>query len=205
MTISRALSCLMLILTTAASVYSLKAAFREVASLPEVPRTLGKAPESHAKVDEHGKPGEFVASPAHGAAPEHGEAKAEGGGHGAGAGVGGGGGHGGAAVDPVDNSVVTLDEFLINLGSPREPEKSFSLGLRLELALFEGADHALVKKSMSGIRNTIIQASREQDYYHLKTTAGKLYFKEVLTQRINSFLNASQVRDVRFTALLFQK
>jgi len=58
---------------------------------------------------------------------------------------------------------------------------------------------------MGGVRNAIIEASREQDYFHLKTTAGKLYFKEVLISRVNSFLSAPAVRDVRFTALVFQK
>lgn len=105
----------------------------------------------------------------------------------------------------VQEGVIVLDEFFVNLTSERESERTFSLGLRLELSLFEDADSAHIQKDLSGIRNTIIEVAREQDYYHLKTTAGKLYFKEVLAQRINAFLNASWIRDVRFAALLFQK
>lgn len=108
------------------------------------------------------------------------------------------------AAKPADDSI-SLDELYVNLVSSLEPEKTFSLGLRLDLSLYEDADVTFIKRVLPGVRNAIIETTREQDYFHLKTTAGKLYFKELLVSRINAFLNANAVRDVRFAALLFQR
>ncbi len=108
----------------------------------------------------------------------------------------------GLAPDP---TVVGIDEMIVNLLSGREPEKLFSLGLKLELQLFEDADSKEVNRNLGPIRHTILEATRDQDYYHLKTTAGKLYFKEILIERINRLLNVSAIRDVRFAALVFQR
>ena len=107
--------------------------------------------------------------------------------------------------DADSEPLLALDEFYLNLTSSREPESTFSVGLKLELALFEGTDLVMVKNSLSGIRDAIIESARSQDYFHLKTLAGKLYFKEVIIDRVNGFLQAPAVRDVRFSAMLFQR
>lgn len=104
-----------------------------------------------------------------------------------------------------DTSVIGLDEMVMNLQSEEEPDKLFSLGMKLELQLFDDADFKEIQRAIGPVRNTILEATRSQNYNHLKTTAGKLYFKELLVARINQLFNASAVRDVRFSALIFQR
>ncbi|MBI1860248.1 MAG: flagellar basal body-associated FliL family protein [Deltaproteobacteria bacterium] len=197
MNLTRVIAVVLAVATSALASYLLKASMVEWNDLPALTRepasVKGAGEVKRAEEGKgHGAKGE-------GHAPE--TAPAEGG-HGEGDGEHASAGEGPPVEDPLS---VNLDEFMINIGSQREPEKAFSVGMKLELQLFEGADSANVKSSLSGIRNAVIEVTRGQDYYHLKTTAGKLYFKEVLIERINSFLNASAVRDVRFAALLFQK
>ena len=223
MSFTRLTAAVISVLTLVVSGYFFYTSFTQWKELPDlkVAQAHGGHGSNHSAKDEHSDSkkeashGDAASAGEHGASTnaEHGAAPA--GEHGASVsaehGAAPSGEHGAApsgehgAKSDGDPLVVSLDEFFINLGSESEPDKLFSLGLKMELQLFEGADDVTVRRSASGIRHTIIETSRNQDYFHLKTTAGKLYFKELLIKRINAFLNAASVRDVRFAQLLFQR
>jgi len=112
----------------------------------------------------------------------------------------GGGDYLGASIETV---LASTDEIFVNLRTT-EPVATHFLRLKLELELFQESNRSLVEQRKSGIKDTIIQISREQDFQALNTLGGKLYFKELIVSRINEFLKAPAVREVRFAAFYIQ-
>ncbi len=180
--------------------------------LPEVVVKHRPAPKEEAKADAHG---EAPKADAHGEAPKadahgggHGEAKAEehGGGHGEAKADEHGGGHGGAEADRKPAStggvgLVSIDEIFVNIG---QGEDIRSLGVKLELELFDEGQRAKLDKHLPGIKNSIIETSREQDFNRLNTIPGKLYFKETLVSRINQYFHEAVIRDIHFSSFFLQ-
>lgn len=167
-----------------------------------------------APADAHGAP----AADAHGApAGGHGEAPKTADAHGAPAGGHGeapkADAHGAPAADAhgapaaggerstAGIGLVSVDEIFVNVGSG---EKVKSVGLKLELEMFDESSRAIFDKKQSGIKDAIIEASREQDSDRLQTVAGKLYFKEYLVSKLNSYLKEPLVREVHFSSFYLQ-
>lgn len=187
----------------------------------EVPDRL--IPEPEAKVEEHGGGHEEAKADAHGgghgapAADAHGAPAADAHGapaadaHGAPAADShGGGGHGesaenpgpgGGSRGPASVGLFSVDEVFVNVGFGGNVK---SLGLKIELEIFEEATRQLFEQNVSGVRHTVIEASRQQDADRLQTVAGKLYFKEYLVTRLNGFFKRPVVREVHFSSFYLQ-
>jgi len=106
-------------------------------------------------------------------------------------------------ASPVAPVLISLDEVLVNIQG-ESTEKLHSLGVRLELELFSDQGRNIIEQRQAGIKHTVIESSQNQDYRKLSTLSGKLYFKELLVSRINSFLNQPVVRDIHFSAFFLQ-
>lgn len=222
----------LLVLVTGATVYTVMQVISAANSIPDMDahkkgHAVAKAehgdahaPAAHGgehgeakKADEHGGGhgeapkagghGETAKAGEHGEAPkggEHGEAKAEehgGGEH-------GGGEHGAPAADgrkPASVGLVSIDEVFVNVGSG---ERVKSLGLKLEVELFEESSRPMLDQKLSGIKHSIIEVAREQEAVRLSTVGGKLYFKECLVSRLNEFFHEPIVRDVHFSSFYLQ-
>lgn len=182
-------------------IYSSFRAMREISSieLPPLPESAGEA-HGEAGSGEHGEGGGHgeAAASGHGEAPagEHGEAA---GGHGE-------GGHGEAAGGPASKksealSLISFDEIFVNVSAD---ERSYGLGIKLEIEIFDEASRPIIEKRQPAIKDAIIQTSREQSYHKLNTVAGKLYFKELLAERINEKFGEPLVRNVHFSSFFLQ-
>lgn len=136
----------------------------------------------------------------------HEEAKADG--HGApavdGHGAPAADGHGAQLAAPTGQniSVVSVDEVLGNIRMRNGRLRS--LGLKMELELFDDSQRSLLDQRQSGIKNTILEVIREQEYEQLSTLSGKLYFKETLVSQINSFLKKPAVKSIHFSNFYLQ-
>ncbi len=173
-------------------IYSSAKAMKEISAveLPPLPE------REVAAVDEHGGGHGEAPAGGHGEAPAHGEAPpAE---H-------GGGEHGEAAAAPAKKSealsLVSFDEIFVNVAAD---ERSYGLGVKLEIELFDDSSRALIEKRQPAIKDAIIQTSREQSFHKLNTVAGKLYFKELLAERINEKFGMPLVRNVHFSSFFLQ-
>jgi len=98
--------------------------------------------------------------------------------------------------------LISMEEIFVNIGDAKGPSRS--LGVKLELELFEKTHIDAFDKHQAGIRNTVIVASREQDFKKLSTVQGKLYFKEHLIAVINEYLRQPAVRDIHFASFFLQ-
>lgn len=107
------------------------------------------------------------------------------------------------AASDAHTAVISIDEVLVNLPSTQKPRVN-TLGLKLELELFDEGGKVLIGKRQAGIRHTIIEATYEQNTEKLSTLGGKLYFKETLVSRLNSFLQDAVIRDIHFSQFLIQ-
>lgn len=215
----------LLVVVTGATVYTVLQILAAANSIPTLEKKGHGGGHGETAKNEHGGGhGEAAKSEhggGHGEAPKadahgggHGEApKAEehGGGHGEAAknehGGGGehGGGHGAPAAGddrkPAAVGLVSVDEVFVNVGSG---DRVKSLGLKLELELFEESSRPLLDQKVSGIKHSIIEVSREQEVSRLTTVAGKLYFKEALVSRLNQFFHQPIVRDIHFSSFYLQ-
>ncbi len=180
----------------ATGAYAMWMSWKIMRDLPAMQAPVAKAEPvavEKPKASAHGEGGEHAAPAGeHGApASEHGES-AE---HGAAA----------AAVEPDAEPAVpilSLDEMFLNILEGRE--KVHTLGLKLDLELFEESSRSILESRASGVKNAIIEASREQDFARLNTVPGKLFFKETLISRINGFLRKAAVRDAHFSSFYLQ-
>ena len=190
--------------------YFLYRSMDELSTIPEMEESAhlpaaGHGDE-HAAADAHGGGHGEAKADAHGGG--HGEAKADahGGGHGEAKADAHGGGHGDGhapASAPVAaaSSLVSLDELFINLSLG---DQSHSLGLKLEVELFDEKQRGHFEKLAPGVKHTIIQVSREQNFYRLNTISGKLYFKELIVSRLNDFMKEAVVKEVHFASFFLQ-
>lgn len=156
--------------------------------------------ESHSsKIPSAGGHGE--AAPAGG----HGEA-APAGGHGEAAPAGG---HGEAANrSPGSESnqtkgtpLFSVDELYVNV---RSETGAHMMGLKLELELFEVSQIALLKSRHSGVRDRVIELSRDFEYAKLNTLGGKLYFKETIVGTLNEFFGQAIVKNAHISSFYLQ-
>lgn len=221
----------LLTVVTVATVFTVFQIFSAANSIPELGgsshhEAKGETKGGHGEVAKaehggggHGEPAKAEHGGGHGEAPKaeehgggHGEAKSEGGHgeaakneHGGGGGHGeGGGGHGAPAEGerkPGSVGLVSIDEVFVNVGSGVSVK---SLGLKLELELFEESSRPMLDQKQSGIKHSIIEVSREQDVSRLTTVSGKLYFKECLVSRLNEFFHQPIIRDVHFSSFYLQ-
>jgi flagellar basal body-associated protein FliL len=107
-------------------------------------------------------------------------------------------------ANPTAVAFVSMDEMYANIHPTGPHATSHTIGMRLDLELFGEDDRSLFEKRQSGIKDTIIEASLEQEYSQLGTVAGKLYFKELLVSRLNTFFNRAVVRDIHFSSFYLQ-
>jgi len=102
-------------------------------------------------------------------------------------------------------SLVSLEEVFANVNSGKGDERRMhTLGIKLDLELFEEESRLLLDSRLGGVKNAIITTALEQDYDWLNTIAGKLFFKESLVARINEFFNRAIVRDIHFSSFYLQ-
>jgi flagellar basal body-associated protein FliL len=104
---------------------------------------------------------------------------------------------------PGGQSIVSIDEMWVNI-NPGEVGNVRSVGVRLELELFDDQDRAVIDQRQAGIKDVIIETARLQTYDKLKTLSGKLYFKELLVAHINDFLKQAAVREIHFSTFFLQ-
>jgi flagellar basal body-associated protein FliL len=76
--------------------------------------------------------------------------------------------------------------------------------LRLELELFEEYSSKLIDKRIGPLKSAVIETVREQDYSLFTNLPGKLYFKELLVNRLNERLGRAAIRDVHFSSFYLQ-
>lgn len=190
--ITQDVTIVLLITTLVFSGYFIYSSFKAMQQISSV--ELPPLPEREvAAVEEQGG--------GHGESGGHGEAPA--------AEHGGGGEHGGgehgAAEAPAKKSealaLVSFEEIFVNVAAD---ERSYGLGVKLELELFDDASRQQIEKRQPAIKDAIIQTSREQNFHKLNTIAGKLYFKELLAERINEKFGAPLVRNVHFSSFFLQ-
>ncbi|NQW44255.1 MAG: flagellar basal body-associated FliL family protein [Deltaproteobacteria bacterium] len=135
----------------------------------------------------------------------HGEA-APAGGHGEAAPAGG---HGEAANrSPGSESnqtkgtpLFSVDELYVNV---RSETGAHMMGLKLELELFEVSQIALLKSRHSGVRDRVIELSRDFEYAKLNTLGGKLYFKETIVGTLNEFFGQAIVKNAHISSFYLQ-
>lgn len=102
-------------------------------------------------------------------------------------------------------SLVSLEEVFANVNSGAgESRRMHTLGIKLDLELFEEESRLLLDARIGGVKHAIIATALEQDYEWLNTIAGKLFFKESLVARINEFFNRAVVRDIHFSSFYLQ-
>jgi len=102
-------------------------------------------------------------------------------------------------------AIVSLDEVFANVNSGTgEDRRMHTLGVKLELELFEEDSRVLMDQRVGGVKDAIITTALEQDYDWLNTIAGKLFFKEKLIARINEHFNKAVVRDIHFSSFYLQ-
>lgn len=114
-------------------------------------------------------------------------------------------GHGAPAPQTTDKGklpLISMEEIFVNIGDGKGPTRS--LGVKLDLEVFDKTLIDAFDKHQGGIRNTVIVASREQDFKKLSTVQGKLYFKEHLIAAINEYLRRPAVRDIHFASFFLQ-
>jgi len=99
-------------------------------------------------------------------------------------------------------SLIAFDEIFVNV--PGQTEKSHTLGVKIELELFEEESRRVVEQWQAVVKDAIIATTVEQNYDRLSTIAGKLFFKEALVARINQLFNQALVRDVHFGSFYLQ-
>jgi len=96
---------------------------------------------------------------------------------------------------------VGIDELFVNV---LDGEENHSLGVKLDLELFDEAGRSVLDSRQSGVKDAIIETTREQSYGDLTSISGKLYLKELLVSRINAFLRKPVVRSIHFSSFYLQ-
>lgn len=110
-----------------------------------------------------------------------------------------------AAANSKAVAVVSLDEVFANVNSGQgEQRRMHTLGIKLEMELFDEDSRALMDQRSSTVKDAIISTALDQDYDWLNTVAGKLFFKESLIARINEHFNKAVVRDIHFSSFYLQ-
>ncbi|MSP18659.1 MAG: flagellar basal body-associated FliL family protein [Bdellovibrionales bacterium] len=119
------------------------------------------------------------------------------------------GGHGEAASrSPESESnqtkgtpLFSVDELYVNV---RSETGAHMMGLKLELELFEVSQIALLKSRHSGVRDRVIELSRDFDYAKLNTLGGKLYFKETIIGTLNEFFGQAIIKNAHISSFYLQ-
>lgn len=102
-------------------------------------------------------------------------------------------------------ALVSLDEVFANVNSGEgENRQMHTLGVKLDIELFDEDSRALLDQRSAGVKDSIISTAIEQDFDWLNTIAGKLFFKEKLVARINEHFNKAIVRDIHFSSFYLQ-
>ena len=76
--------------------------------------------------------------------------------------------------------------------------------LRLALDLYSLADLPKLDSVKGVLRDLAIETVKEASYEDLQSLPGKLYWKEVIVQRMNEFFKKPLIRDVHFTSFYIQ-
>ncbi len=95
----------------------------------------------------------------------------------------------------------SVDELYVNV---RSETGAHMMGLKLELELFEVSQIALLKSRHSGVRDRVIELSRDFEYAKLNTLGGKLYFKETIVGTLNEFFGQAIVKNAHISSFYLQ-
>ncbi len=108
-----------------------------------------------------------------------------------------------ASAKPEEMVLYSLDEVLVNINQDKVVTNHL-FRLKLELELFEPETRSQVERQLAGVKHTVIETARSQDFNRLNTLDGKLYFKEELVSRLNEFFRKAAIRRVHFTTFFLQ-
>lgn len=99
--------------------------------------------------------------------------------------------------------IVTFDEVVANIG-PYQSNRTHMLIVKMDLELFEEGTRRLIEKRQGGVKHMILELARTQNTEELKTMSGKLYFKEQVVSKLNTYLNQPAIRDIHFSSFLLR-
>lgn len=95
-----------------------------------------------------------------------------------------------------------VGELVVNVRDTSD--ETHYLKADIDLELFDEESRAIIAPKKAAIKHTIIQAVYEQEFDSLRTLGGKLYFKELVTSRLNTFVNHPAVKSVHFSSFYLQ-
>ncbi len=126
------------------------------------------------------------------------EGAAAGGGHGAPAAGGHGGGGGGGLFGKSGPTMVTLEQFTLNLAtSAGMPPRFARVVIAIELPSDDTAQE--LNQKMPQVRNSVIDLFNSKRPADLQSGEGRNYLKEEIRNALNSFLISGKVKGVYFS------
>ena len=150
-----------------------------------------EAGEDHGKsAQKHGETPSPEAPPSHGQAPApsgHGAASSP-------------ASHASSQYRPI---LVSLDDFVLNIPD-QDQKKSHTMSLQIELELFDESGRSYLEKSLSGVKDRIIQTTLDHTMQELASVTGKLFFKERLVSELNDYFKKALVRDIHVVSFFMQ-
>ena len=176
-------------------IWKIKHSVDSLSNLPEIYKTAQSGEsEGHGSSakGEHGEAAKAEEGHGGGHGEGHGEAKAEGGHE---------GGRAPASVVSKGVPIFSVDELFVNVNSEKG---AHMMGLKLELELFEEKGRELLKARHSGMRDRIIEISRDFEYEKLTTLGGKLYFKEMIVGTLNELFGQPLIKEAHISSLYLQ-
>jgi flagellar basal body-associated protein FliL len=184
-------------------IWKIKHSVDSLSNLPELYKTAqsgeseghgskGQSEHGSSAKEEHGEAAKAEEGHGGGHGEGHGEAKAEGGHE---------GGRAPASVVSKGVPIFSVDELFVNVNSEKG---AHMMGLKLELELFEEKGRELLKARHSGMRDRIIEVSRDFDYEKLTTLGGKLYFKEMIVGTLNELFGKALIKEAHISSLYLQ-
>ncbi len=109
----------------------------------------------------------------------------------------------GKPTDSLTPTLVSLEGILTDVRS-NDTSRIHSLNLKMELELFDEDGRSTIERSEAGLKDVVIGTIRAESLDRLNTLSGKLYFKERLISRMNTFLHSPIVRDIHFASFFLQ-